>query len=235
MSLLAAPLAGQAMVKHKTKQGFGFIDFGKLPNKIENPKKGQSTEKFGRVTFDEKDKGNKGRFRFDGPMPVPGAADQGTISVELVALSLTSVEPVSLAPLFGPRSGATGNILLELVGRASDRKAPVDKKRKKFDFELAKFLKVTGKDQAGQKKSKMLSSIPVKANDVAYRQSSLRDPIEIAAPFCMQTDQGQAVDLCMAPLGVPEPRSTLAMLGLSLGVLVLAIGVRRRRSAFVPA
>jgi hypothetical protein len=238
LGLLTNPLASHAaeIVPKFKKQAFeldpkkkSFIDFGKLDNKLKNPKNGNTTQKFGEVKFKKK-KPKKPAAKFEFGVPVPAANNQGhQVSVEMVSLSLVSSAPIALDP-FGVANGrgvVTANLGVGVIDPIAKVKYPNtnDKTKGKFDAKLPKFLRLSAKDPTtGAMKKKKLSDISMSATGVSFSQQS---PITVTAPFCLQS--GANANLCLAPMSVPVTNN-FALLAIGLGAVALVFARRRKAS-----
>lgn len=235
-SLLAAP-ASHAVLKKKQQFSVdsAFIDFEAVHEKLRAKSKPgiPNLKELGKIKKTGLPKGKKKnslKLNFlDLEVLKPG--DKRTVGVEMVALSLTSIDPVDLGPLGGTR-GVERHIFLEL-----DKKKKGTKKKKydqsakgqglmdlKFDINL----KIKADDKATTGKAlppKKLPSLSVAASGVPFSQNS---PVRATSSFCL--GNGAAIGFCVTPLNsVPEP-ATLAMFGFGAAGLV-AFGWRRKSRA----
>ncbi len=186
---------------------------------------------------------------------MPTSQGGHNVSIELVALSLTSVNQVSLAPFGKQFSKQQGQITLNLL-QTSPKPAPgpkakakvtrLDKNKKKgvkkFS-DLKKDLKVSAKvkDSSGakKKKSKQLATLSFAALDIPFTFAS---PVSIIDPgFCMDSrvtdangNSAQGAEICLAPIPNPVPiPGALGLFGIGLASLVLVKFNSRRRKAAI--
>ena len=234
----AGPAGAAALVgPDEVKQSFkldpkvskpAFIDFRVLSGDPNDPR--------GKVKFKKKkDDVPAAKFKFGAPVPPrPGTTSPPTVDIEMVALSLVSVEPVFIDPFFSTKTGEDETLVLQL-GKKSGAKGKIrfddaTEKTGTFDAKFKKKLKLKPKNDPGGKTglSKEIDDLTLSANTVRFSQQS---PITVTAGFCLD-HANNAARFCLAPLStsnVPEPSAgAFAGVGLIAGFAMLA--ARRRRT-----